>query len=185
MARCPHCGEPVSGQQENCYACGHKVRARGYKAPHHVNPLVFVGAGLMVIVVLGAVWVDRNNTAKKEAALRAEEESLRVEDSARRAAHDWLDALRAAQDDPDALAVAAALEDIESRFQSVRMRVASRPTPRQESIIGRVQAGLEELRRSAVILASTPEAERQTMRDSIEVGKQLLEGLARELGNGR
>ena len=185
MARCRHCGEPVAAGQEFCYACGQKARTRAYRHEHHVNPLVFVAAGLAAVLVLGGLWLNRTNSAKKQAALRAEEEALRVQDSSRRAARDWLDAQRTAAKDKEALALTAVLDDIESRFESIRVRVAEYPDVEQESIINRFVDELTLLRNSVVILASSAESEKKALRDSIETGTRRIEELTRELGSSR
>jgi hypothetical protein len=183
MARCPHCGEPVADRQETCYACGHKVRARGYKAEHHVNPLVFVAAGLVVVLVLGGLWMIRNNAAKKQAAQVAEEEVLRAQDSTRRANRDWLDAERVAKEDNEVRALAVELDDMEGRLKSVRLRVAANPSPRQESIIRTAERQLALLREAAIVLGVLPEGERQAKRDSIQAGERRVEDLTKELGS--
>jgi hypothetical protein len=182
LARCPHCGESIADGQEECYACGQHVRKRrAYQHERHINPLVYVGAGLIVVIVLGALLISRNNTARKQAVLAAEAETQRVQDSTRRASHQWLTMLQVAQDDPEARSLVADLDDIDSRFQSVRMRVASHPSPAQESVISRQEAELARLHETIVILASAEGEKRQAQRDSIEAGKQRLEELTREL----
>jgi len=169
--------------QEQCYACGQHVRTRrGYRHERHINPLVYVGAGLIVVLVLGALLLMRNNTARKQAAAAAEVEAQRVQDSTRRATHQWQEMVQAAQNDPEAQALTAELDDIDSRFESVRMRVASHPSPPQESIISQHEAELARLRESIVFLVSAEEGEKQAQRDSIEAGKQRLEDLTRQLG---
>jgi type II secretory pathway pseudopilin PulG len=183
MARCQHCGEPVADGQEICYACGQKARTRAYRAEHHVNPVVIIAACLAVILVLGGLWFIRANAAKKQAALHAEEETLRVQDSARRATRQWQDALRVARNDNEARSLAAKLDDAEARFQSIRLRVAEHPSVQQESIINRFQAELELLRRTVVVLASSADTEKQPLRDSIEAGKRQVEALMKELGS--
>jgi hypothetical protein len=175
----------VSAQQAYCYACGQKARTRAYRAEHHVNPIVIVAACLAVVLVLGGLWLKRTNVAKKQAALFAEEEALRVQDSVRRAAREWQDALRVAENDDEARAFTAELDGIESRFQSVRVRVAEHPSPQQESIINRFVDELALLRNSVVILASSAESEKQTLRDRIDVGTRRIEELTRELGSPR
>jgi hypothetical protein len=183
MARCRHCGEPVAAGQEYCYACGQKARTRGYRAEHRANPIVIIAACLAVILVLGSLWLTRANSAKKQAALLEEEEKVRVQDSTRRAARDWLDAQRTAAKDNEARALTAELDGIESRFQSIRVRVAEYPTVQQESIINRFVDELALLRYSVVILGSSAETEKQTLRDSIDVGTRRIEGLTKELGS--
>ncbi len=183
MARCRHCGEPVAAGQEYCYACGQKARTRGYRAEHRANPLVIIAICLMVVAVLGGLWLMRANSAKKQAALLTEEETVRVQDSTRRAARDWLDAQRTAAKDEEARALTAELDGIESRFQSIRVRVAEYPTAQQESIINRFVDELALLRNSVVILASSAESEKQTLRDSIHAGTHRVEDLTRELGS--
>jgi hypothetical protein len=185
MARCRHCGEPIADGQEFCYACGQKARTRSYRAAHHVNPLIFVAAGLLVVVVLGGLWWIRANASWKQAALSAEEEVLHAQDSARRAAHRWQDALRAAANNPEARALTAKLNDVEARFQSVRLRVAEHPSKQQEDITRRFQSGLDRLRQNVVILASSPDVDKQPLRDSIQSGMLRLEDLTREIGNSR
>jgi len=185
VARCKHCGEPIADGQEFCYACGQKARTRSYRAEHHVNPLIFVAAGLTVAVVLGGLWWIRANAAGKQTALLAEEETLRIQDSARRTARRWQDALRAAANNPEARALTASLDDVEARFQSVRLRVAEHPSKRQESIINRFQSGLDLLRKNVVVLASSPDVDKQPLRDSIQSGLLRLEDLTREIGNSQ
>ncbi len=183
MARCRHCGEPVAAGQEYCYACGQKARTRGYRAEHRANPLVIIAICLMVVAVLGGLWLMRANSAKKQAALLAEEETVLVQDSTRRAARQWLDAQRTAAKDKEARALSAELDGIESRFQSIRVRVAEFPTVQQESIINRFVDELALLRNSVVILASSAESEKQTLRDSIHAGTRRVEGLTKELSS--
>ena len=183
MARCHHCGETMAEGQETCYACGQHVRTRAYRHEHRANPIVIIAAGLAVVSVLGVLWFTRAKAARKQAALLAEEEVLRVQDSARRAVHQWLDAERVAADDDEVRALAREFDGIESRFKSIRLRVAANPIPQQESIIGLVEAELALLRQSAVVLGSSPETEKQMVRDSIRAGMRRAEDLTKELGS--
>jgi hypothetical protein len=186
MAKCPHCGETIADGQEECYACGQHVRKRrGYRHEHHVNPLVYVGAGLIVVIVLGALLISRNNAARKQAALAAEAETQRVQDSTRRASHQWQNMLQFARNDEEARSLYTELDDIESRFESVRMRAASHPTPQQDSIIRQVESGLADLRTSVVVLANAAEDEKPALRDSLQSGTLRLENLTKELGSSR
>ena len=182
MARCPHCGEPIAKGQETCFACGQHVRTRAFRHKHRANPIVIIAACLAAISVLGILWFSRANAARKQAALLAEEEALRVQDSARRANRQWLDAVRVAEKDDEARALALEFDDIEARFRSVRLRVAANPSPQQESIIGLMEAGLALLRQSAVVLASCADTEKQTWRDSIQAGMRRGQDLTKELG---
>ena len=105
MARCPHCGETMAEGQENCYACGQHVRTRAFRHEHRANPVVIIAAFLTVVVlVFGGMWFIRATAARKQAALLAEEETVRVQDSSRRASREWQDALRVAKNDDEALA---------------------------------------------------------------------------------
>lgn len=183
MARCPHCGESIEDGQEHCYACGQHVRRRrAYQHERRVNPLVFVGAGLIVVLVLGGLLVLRNNAARKQAALLAELETLRVQDSTRRATREWQTMLQVAENDAEARSLTADLNDVESRFESVRMRAAEHPTVRQEDIISRFRAELRLLRQAVVVLASSADTEARSLRDSIRVGRRRAEDLTKELG---
>ncbi len=183
MARCPHCGESMEDGQEHCFACGQHVRTRrAYRHEHRINPFVYVGAGLVVLLVLGALLMMRNNAARKQAVLAAEAEMLRVKDSTRRASYQWQEMVRVAQNDPEARSLTADLNDIDSRFNSVRTRVASYPTPLQKSMISQQQMELARLRESIVVLASADENKKPEQRDSIEAGKRRLEEMTGELG---
>jgi len=182
MGRCQHCGEPVADGQEICYACGQKARTRAYGAEHRVNPIVIIAICVAAVSVLGVLWFSRAKAARKQAALLAEEEALRFHDSVQRAGHDWQEALRVAADDREARSLAAELEDAEARFQSIRLRVAEHPSVQQESIINRFQAELERLRKTIVVLASSADTEKQSLRDSIQAGKRRVESLMLELG---
>jgi hypothetical protein len=183
MARCAHCGEPVADGQETCYACGQKARTRAFRHEHRANPIVVIAACVAVATVLGVLWFSRANAARKQAALLAEEEALRAQDSARHAARQWLDAERVAENDDEVRALTVELDDTEARFKSICLRVAAHPSPRQESIIGLAEAGLALLRQSAVVLASSPETEKQILRDSIQAGRRRVEDLTKELGS--
>jgi len=169
--------------QEQCYACGQHHRARGYRAEHHVNPVVIIAVCLAVVGVLTVLWINRTNSARKQAALLAEEEAVRVQDSTRRADRQWLDAVRTAGKDEEALAFSAALDDIEGRFQSVRMRVAEFPTVQQESIVNQFGDKLAVLRNWVIILASSAETDKPAWRDSLDAGKRRAEDLMQELGS--
>jgi hypothetical protein len=173
----------MAERQETCYACGQHVRTRAYRHEHHVNPIVFIAAGLAAVSVLVVLWLSHANAARKQAALHAEEEVLRVQDSARRAVRDWQEALRVAEDDREARSLTAELDDAEARFQSIRLRVAEHPSVQQESIINRFQADLELLRQTIVVLASSADTEKQSLRDGIEAGKGQAEALMKELGS--
>jgi len=128
------------------------------------------------------MWFIRAKAARKQAALLAEEETLRVQDSSRRASREWQDALRVAKNDDEARSLTAELDNIDGRFQSIRTRVASRPNPRQESIIREEEAELALLRHSIVVLASSPDDKKPAQRDSIQAGRRRVEGLTKELG---
>jgi hypothetical protein len=168
--------------QENCYACGQHVRTRAFRHERRVNPIVIIAAGLTVVVVFGGLLLIRASAARKQAALLAEEETLRVQDSSRRASREWQDALRIAKNDDEARSLTAELDNIDGRFQSIRTRVASRPSPRQESIIREEEAELALLRHSIVVLASSPDDKKPAQRDSIQAGKRRVEDLTKELG---
>jgi hypothetical protein len=171
--------------QENCYACGQNVRARPFRHKHRINPLVIIGAGLTLVLVLGGLWLMRSNAAKKEAALLAEEEMLQTKDSARRAARQWLDALRVAERDGEASSLAAELDDDEARFRSARLRLAEHPTARQDSIVGLVESEFAQLRQTVVILASLDETQRRVLRDSVRAGRRRIDDLTRSLRSPR
>ena len=183
MPRCPHCGEPVADRQETCYACGYKVKARGYRAEHRVNPLIFVAAGLVVVLVLGGLWMIRHNAAKKQAALLAEQQVLTAQDSTRHATRQWLDAERVAEQDDEVRVLVVELDNMEGRLKSVRLRVAANPSPRQERIIRLAEDQLTRLRQTAVVLGSSPESKKQIVRDSIQAGRRRVEDLTQELGS--
>jgi len=173
----------MAAGQENCYACGQHVHARGYRHDRRANPVVLIAAGLMVVAVLGVLFFIRTNTARKQAAQAAEEEAGRAQDSARVAGRKWTDALKAAEKDATWQAINADLDLVESRFQSVCTRVAASPTPQQKSIIDRAEAEVTQLRHSAVEIVSLPDDERQALRDSIQAGMDRVEDLTRELGS--
>jgi hypothetical protein len=90
--------------------------------------------------------------------------------------------VRVAKDDDEVRALAVAFDDLESRFNSVRLRVAAAPTSQQESIIRQVEAEFVLLRQSAIVLGASPAAERQAQRDSIQMGMRRVEGLTETLG---
>jgi FtsZ-interacting cell division protein ZipA len=176
----------VAEGQETCFACGQHVRTRAFRHEHRANPVVIIAAFLTVVVlVFGGMWFIRAKAARKQAALLAEEETLRAQDSARRAAHEWQDAVRVAEKDDEARLLTAELDNIDGRFQSIRTRVASRPSPRQESIIREEEAELALLRHSIVVLASSPDDKKPAQRDSIQAGKRRVEDLTKELGGNK
>jgi type II secretory pathway pseudopilin PulG len=171
--------------QENCYACGQHVRTRAFRHERRANPIVIIAACVTVISVLGGLWFIRVNAARKQAALLAEEEALRIQDSARRAAHSWQDALQVAENDNEARLLAAELDDAEARFQSTRLRVAEHPSVQQEGIINRFHAELQLLRKTVVVLAASADTQKQSLRDTIQVGKRQVEALLEELGSSK
>ena len=148
-----------------------------------MNPVVIIAVCLAVVGVLVALVLSRANSAKKQAALLAEEEAVRVQDSTRRADRQWLDAVRTAAKDKEARAFSDVLDDIENRFQSIRLRVAEFPTAQQESLISRFDDEVALLRHSLVILASSAETEKQPLRDSISAGVRQIETLTQELSS--
>ena len=185
MLKCPHCGEPVRRGQERCFACGQKAGTRAYRAGQQANPLVLIAAGVVVVAALVGLVLVRANAAKKRAAQVTEEELLRVQDSVRLANRDWHDAEKIADKDAEVRSIRMDLDLVESRFQSVRARVAAQPNPQQESIVSQVKVELGRLRQSAVVLASTPDARKRAVRDSIQAGKRRVEDLTLELGRIR
>ncbi|MBM3331477.1 hypothetical protein FJY68_06440 [candidate division WOR-3 bacterium] len=172
----------MAERQENCYACGQHVRARAYRHHRRANPVVIIAVCVAVVSVLGVFWFSRANAARKQAALLAEEAALIAQDSVRRANRQWLDAVRVAKDDEEVRARAAAFDDLESRYNSVRLRAAAAPTSQQESIIRQVESEFALLHHSAIVLGSSPAAERQASRDSIQMGMRRVEDLTRSLG---
>lgn len=184
MARCPHCGEPVTAKQERCFACGQKIRTRGYRHRSPVNGLLIVVAGaLFVVAIVGFVLIQsgaKTRTAKE----RESAELARVQDSVRAANRARQDAAREQNRDELALGLTAELAQIEQRFNRTRGEVVKgEPSPAQARIISEFNAEASRQRGMAKALGGASPARRDSisvlMRDGQRRMRTLVSSLAR------
>ena len=182
MPNCPHCGEPYRIGQDKCYACGHTVRGRrsaGKKKP--INPLIFIAAGVVVVIVAVALLVSlpRNEDKTEEAARKAEQE--RVADSVRKANRakrmetvEYKEAERYRKE----------IGQLQFRFDRiVEQTVGESPTGAQQRLMSQIRAGISQLLAMADRIATLPEKERKkeanVLRDEQRRIRSLISDLSR------
>jgi len=182
MARCPHCGEVVEKDQERCFACGQKVRARVRRGEQPVNPVVFVLAGLLVLAgVIGIILINAGR-ARQARSLARQEEQARIKDSLR-------DAVQARRDSAKAVArssVASVLVDevngLEQRFNLVRKQVVKgQPSPAQSELISRIGTELARLRLLTANIGDPPSARGDSIREQVRDGERAVRTLISDL----
>ena len=184
MARCPHCGEPVTRGQETCFACGQEIRARvrRHERPH--NAAVFVFAGVLVLAVAAGIIIMNSGRAR-----RARTEAIRQEQALRReadraAAQAKRDSARAAARDNVAGMLVEEVNDIEARFKLVRKQVVrDQPSPDQAKVISQISRELTSLRQLAETMAGLSGAAADSLKDQIRDGQRrartLISALSR------
>lgn len=182
MARCPHCGEPVSAGQERCFACGQKVRARArvYRSP--VNGLLIaVAAGLVLAGVVGFIIIQSG--ARSRAAKEHEQAELqRVQDSVRAANRAARDTSRAANRDDLAAGLAEELARIEQRFNRTRAEVVKgQPSPAQQRIISDFNNEFGRLRGVSMALSGAGPKQRDSLSVLLRDGQRRLRTLVSDL----
>ncbi len=184
MAKCPHCGEPVTKGQETCFACGQKIRARvrRHERPH--NAAVFVFAGVLLLAVTAGIIIMNSGRAKRaRSEAKRQEQALRKEAN-RAAAQAKRDSARAAARNDAAGMLLQEVNDIESRFELVRKRVVrDQPSPAQAKLISQISSNVTRLRQLAVTLAGQSGAPADSLKEELRDGERavrtLISGLSR------
>lgn len=181
MPKCPHCGEPIKLGQSQCYACGQKVTARraaGKKPP--LNPLIFVGAGLVVVVVAVGLLLTIPDKSKEDEARRLAAEQERVADSVRRANRE---ARMQSAEFQEAERYRRENGELQLRFDRlVEQVVGDKPTPEQQRLMASIRTNLSRLAGMADRIASLPDKERKVETDSLRALQREVRSLISQLG---
>ena len=173
--KCPHCGEPVRVGQDKCYACGQNIRARGYRVKQRVNPLVLVLAGVIALVAVVAGIIALSSAGKKQAALNAQVEEQRVQDSVRKANRQMQTQVHEQNQDDATQAAIDELAGIEARYNEVKTKVVTdQASSAQQYIINQFTAELSSLKGLAGTIAATPPDKREAVRNEIRDGERKL-----------
>jgi hypothetical protein len=182
MARCPHCGEPVSAGQERCFACGQKVRSRGRQHRAPVNGLLIAGAaGLFVIAIVGFIIIQ-SGAKSRSAKEREQAELARVQDSVRAANRAARDTSRTANRDDLAAGLAEELARIEQRFNRTRAEVVKgQPSSAQQRIISDFNNEFGRLRGVSMALSGATPAKRDSLSALLRDGQRRLRTLVSDL----
>ena len=180
MPKCPHCGEPHLLGQENCYACGQRLRRtglRGRRVP--VNPLVLAAGGAaLVIAVVGVILVlPRSGKEQAEKARSAELE--RVQDSVRRANREQRDSLQAGS---EASQLSAEVNKLDERYRTVRSQVAGdKPSAAQQKLIGAIESQLGRMRMLVTRIDGSPVETRPALKDTLRLQERQVRGMISDL----
>ena len=184
MPKCPHCGEPVDAGQETCFACGQKVRRRRRQDARPTNPLIFVGAGAVMLIAAIGIIVAASGSSRNRAIAVKKAAEERVKDSVRKANRARQDTIKKAteksQEERD---INDELNKQDDRLRSVmREVIKDKPTEEQARLIGLAQSQLGRLRQVAgtMPLATTTE-ERERIKLSIRDGERQLRGTISDL----
>jgi hypothetical protein len=184
MARCPHCGEVATKDQEFCFACGQRIRVRARRGGQPVNALIFVLAGVLVLGgVTGIIIVNSGQArrARREAALREQE---RVRDSARAATWARRDSAKTVAQINVAGILADEVNRLEERFNVVRQQVVKdQPSPAQAKLISDIRSEMVRLRQLTVTIAGQTgprgDSLKAQLRDGERVVRTLISSLSR------
>ena len=180
--KCPHCGEPLRVGQDKCYACGQNVRSRGYRVKQTVNPLVLIIAGAVALLAVAAGIITFSSAGKKRAALRAEVEEERVQDSVRKANRQMQTQVHEQKQDDATQAVIDELAGIEARYNEVKTKVVKdQASSAQQYIINQFTAELSSLKGLAGTIAATPPDKREAIRNQIRDGERKLRTFVSDL----
>jgi predicted nucleic acid-binding Zn ribbon protein len=182
MAKCPHCGETVAPGQERCFACGQLVRSlrRGQRRP--VSGLLFVAAGLAVLVAVVAFIVVASQSGRKAAAERERAELERVQDSVRAANRAMRDTARLENQDDATRGLIAELGEIEARFNRIKRDVVKgQPSAEQQRIISQFGAELGRARQLAAALGDLPPARQDSIKVQLREAQRQLRTLTSAL----
>ncbi|OYD13911.1 hypothetical protein CH330_09800 [candidate division WOR-3 bacterium JGI_Cruoil_03_51_56] len=180
MHKCPYCGEPVESGQERCFACGRRLTGRrGNRRKKPVNPLIFVAAGIALIVaVIGIIIAvpkqSRTRKVKKEKA-----KIERVRDSVRRANRK---PHIANVSDKEIERLKGGLGTVEFRFNRVyEQTVGKKPTGEQQKITNQFRSQMSRLKSMIAQMATAPKPKRSQIADSVRVGQRQLRTLVSKL----
>jgi len=180
--KCPHCGEPVRVGQDKCYACGQNIRSRGYRSKERTNPLVFVIAGVVAALAIVAGVIAFSSAGRKQAALKAEHEEQRVQDSVRNANRQMQSQVREQKRDDATQAAIDELAAIEARYNEVKTQVVKgEASSAQQYIMNQFKAELSRLKGLAGTIAATPPDQREAVRNQIRDGGRKLRSLTSDL----
>jgi len=166
--------------RERCFACGRRVRDRGYgRERKSANPLVFIVAGAVVLVSVVTLFILRPKQSAAEAEQKQQAELTRVQDSVRRANVATRTGTRRSGE------VERLNKDIEKtafRFEQVREQVVgAKPTPEQEKLIAQINAGLLRMRMQVAAVELADEVRRKALADSVREGARTVRSFISDL----
>ena len=182
MARCPHCGEVATKDQEFCFACGQRVRARARRGGQPVNALIFVLAGALVLAGVIGILVVNSAQARRARREAAQQEQQRVKDLARAAAQARRDSARTAAQINVASILTDEVNKLEQRFDAVRQQVVKdQPSPAQAKLISEIRSEVVRLRQLAVTIAGQPGARGDSLKAQLRDGERVVRTLISNL----
>lgn len=181
MPKCPQCGELARRGQNRCFACGHRLDGRTPKIrrPRATNPLVFVAAGLAVLVAIAAIILTIPRQKRSQQVQKEQAELGRVRDSVRQA-NKAVKQVSAG----DALTrrLADELDKLEQRFErTVDQSVGEKPGPEQEKLVREIKAKFGRMKTMAASIALVTEPERSQRADSVRAGERHIRTLISQL----
>jgi hypothetical protein len=182
MARCPHCGEAVAKDQERCFACGQKVRARVHRGEQPVNPAIFVLVGVLVLAGIVGIIVVSSGRAKRARSEAYQQEQARIRDSIREAVRARRDTAKAAARDDVMAVLTGEIDKLEQRFNLVRQQVVKdQPGPAQAKLISEIRGEVAQLRQLAGTIANQPGPKGDSLKGQVRDGERLVRDLISDL----
>jgi len=183
VPKCPHCGEPITKDQERCFACGAKARAGVRRGGQPVNPLVFIFAGAVVLVAIVGIIIVIAGHAKKTKVEVKQQEVARVRDSVRTARLARRDTAKEAARAQVAGALTDEIDKLDQRFNAVRQEVVvkDQPSPEQAKLISQIRYEVVRLRQLAGTVASLPEPQGDSLKAQVRDGERMVRNLISDL----
>jgi len=177
-----HCGEPVEKDQDICFACGQKARGRVRRSSQPVNPLVFVFAGALVLVVLVGFFLVNSGRAKRTRSEVRNQRQAQVRDSIRSATRARRDTAKAAAQTEAAAVLTAEIDKLDGRFSLVKQQVIKdKPSPAQTKLISQIRAEIIRLRQLTVTIAGQPGPKSDSLKTQVRDGERKVRNLISDL----
>jgi predicted nucleic acid-binding Zn ribbon protein len=182
MSKCPHCGEPVTKDQERCFACGQKAHARVRRVDQPVNPSIFLFAGALVLVVVVGLIVVNSGRAKRMRSDVQQQQQARVRDSIREATLARRDTAKVvARNEADAV-LTDEIDKLDQRFSLVRQQtIKDQPSPVQAKLVAQIRAEIIRLRQLAVTVTGQPGPKGDSIKVQVRDGERKVRNLLSDL----
>jgi hypothetical protein len=182
VPRCVHCGEPVTKDQERCFACGQRARGRVRRGERPLNLVILVLAGVLILSsIVGIIGVCSGRSKRVKVEVQ-QKELARIQDSVRAANRARRDTMQAAVRNEAVVLLTDEIDKLDQRFGLVRQQtIKDQPSPAQAKLVSQIRTEMVRLRQLAATVADQPGPKADSLKSMVRDGERVVRNLISDL----